>query len=347
MNPDSEGVIVTEHRVVPKTFLYVGFIFLIILVAGVGIFWNIQNTVPITVVPFTQREFGLDGSPSADTNIYGSIIFTAAANEVDPTMNLPYAYAFTMSEGAPVRERTSAMSEYLMTTNNVGYALMTFEKDEQNLDDTLIQPARFEEEHNVFIPLAGVDARHKSGLTVSEDESYYAYEFSEEIPATLADTNIALHNITNGQLEIIAEAAKPQFVGDEEIMYIKVDGVYRHNLISGTTTLVTNQYQELTPTDDFAISRDGATLVLTIPGRNLISVQWFDETGVTNEIGTIINGSETYHTPIVSEDSRMYAVLRRGAINQIEIRFIEGREVLKTISLDQFISDQVRLTDWN
>jgi hypothetical protein len=347
MNPESEGVVITEHRILSKTLVYELIILVAIFVVGLILFLNRPNTSPEPLAPASLQSYGLDTVPVSDTNIYGSIIFAASANETDPALALPYAYVYNESVGSPVREQMTTASEYVISDTEVAYALMTFEKTEQNLDDTLIQPARFEEEYGVFVPLMSVEERIKSDLAVSDNETYYAYTFSEAEPVSFVDTNIAIHNRSTGQLEIVAQAARPHFVGEDEIMYLTTDGVFRQNLVTGTTSLVTNLYHNLTPADDMDISSDGSTLILTIPAQNLISVQWFEESGLTKEIGTIVAEAVTYHTPEISGDNRMYAVVRKGDIDEIEIRFIESSDVLETIPLEVYISDQVRLTDWN
>jgi Tol biopolymer transport system component len=156
----------------------------------------------------------------------------------------------------------------------------------------------------------------------------------------------------------IENAAHPTWSPDgTKLLYTKSDGFYYRELSTGLENrllqIVSNEGKELTTGTMFDLSYDGKTLVLTTSGQGYVDIYDVSEKPLTlNLIGRIVNPEVNYRWPVISPDGKTYAVVTSvidgGNLTnpKVEIRPIDGRNVLVSYGLGNFNPALVFLDDW-
>jgi hypothetical protein len=316
----------------------------IVLLGSASLFWfsGLLFIKDRTIPTESYSGYGLDSSIWTDTNVYGRLFFSARLNESEKDMASSLAYQYDWLEEDHSMISQQSLTEYARTDGGEEFALIPA----TDTSGTLL-PSRYDSELLVYTPLPGVEQPVKRDLSVSNDGIHYAYSFLTEADLnanTIASWSIAVHNRLTGKLVVLPQAKNPTFTPDsQDIVYMKREGIYRDNLDTASTTVVSELYNDMTSNEDYAITSDGNTLVITSLKSGLISIQQRDEVGNTREIGTIIDTSNSYRMPTLSPDGRQYAVVSNNAV---EVRFVDNRMPVKTILLERYQANSVQLSAW-
>ena len=358
MNLLPEGTIVRESRVLSaraKTQIAILFTVLVLLIVGARFVWQgFQASLSKEIV-----SYGLDGELPANSNTIGELYFSAnrAENEfgipiifkynfASDTINAVYAFpAYSYSRG-------TAESDIA-----IGYL-------DNTIDHDGYQPVEINKITKEIKALPNNASLSETDLTFSPDKLHYAYSFrsDEEDNNSLLNWNVAIFSYETGEPVFIPGAAEPEFInGGTDVVYMANDGLYIYNLSSTLTKPLTTMYQNLTIIDDYAISSDSKTLVITVPSLNIISVAKLNQTNLEqefNEIGLIKSENKVYRFPEISPDNNFFAVVVASQENfdvstnsytktSAEIRALNNHKVLQEVNFEYLKPQSIVLEEWN
>lgn len=159
-------------------------------------------------------------------------------------------------------------------------------------------------------------------------------------------------------VEILADGIYPRWSPTgESLLYLAKDGLYTFDLDEKQTSKVIgpNEFDvEITPSTAMDVSVDGKYIVITSQGSGAIITfnvsSWSPLTFW--ESNTIKDPSRFYFNPVISPDGTLYAVVVTDKFNDIfsnprlEIRTIQGNDVLFSKSLNDFDPEKFFIDDW-
>jgi hypothetical protein len=271
------------------------------------------QVIPDTSVPLLTS-YGLDTPIDPDTTPYGTITYTVRTLETAEADAAPYIYRYNLDENNTEPLFTTSMSAALPYTATSSIVIK----------DNTVQ--LYNHDTETFSPLPTVPNVIISDLTLSPDQTRYAYTYREADlaePENLNAYSIAIHTLDSAEVEVVEGGGKPAWVdGGSSLFYLATDGLYSHDFNTAEKANIFNLYSTYTPDDNLAVSPDSTTLILTIPSLHLISVITIDTTDTIKltELGRIVTSSTTYHNPLFTADSLYYVVqAKTGTKEMMEV----------------------------
>lgn len=329
-------------------------VFLSIYIINQGLHYEEEKSLS----SFVPASFGLDEELPKDTNIYGSLNISA---DYVGEENIPQIYTYNFKDKK--FQLIVDIPGYSYSKANDKYGvLISYISDTQDPDG--LQPTRYLYETGLSYLLPGANGYNEQDLTTSPDQTHYAYSYQlspEADPNSIEDTFISLHNYKTGAIITIEKASEPEWLNQgKDMLYMKSDGLYRYNLATKSSSLVSGVYANLSTQVDIGVSTDSSTIVLTSPSAHLIAVfSVVDKENVTvEEPGAIVTPDTRYRDPVVSADGRLYVVMAAkdvaydkasGTYSEInaEIRALNSSDILDTISFPEFTPGSVTLESWD
>ena len=159
-------------------------------------------------------------------------------------------------------------------------------------------------------------------------------------------------------VEILADGIYPRWSPTgETLLYVTKDGLHTFDLNKKEVTKVIGPNElgvEITPSTALDVSMDGKYIIITSQGSGSITTfnvsSWSPLTFW--ESGTIKDPSRFYFNPVISPDGTLYAVVATDKFNnnfinpRLEIRTIQGNNVLFSRSLNDFDPEKFFIDDW-
>jgi len=336
------------HRIKTGLLIFLGIIILG-LGAFTGYYFLINDTQSSNSQNSAPENFGLDVEIE-DKNILGKIYFNGVVSENDS--QLIYSYDInedlvTTYTDVPSHSFAGSIEGYDAL---IAYALETNDPDGY-------QPAALKD--GQLFSVNHENKFNEGSLTFDAQNNYYAYHFQNEVFAEaqnniqLENWSVAIHeNKTGALVTIIEAAAKPIFATrgtDVLLIFMKKSGIYMYNTTTNEQALVSEIYTNLSFLEDFTVNYNNTLLIFTSQQTGLISVQGESlDSDTHNEIGVIVNSGMEYSNPLISPDDNSYAVLasESNANQAIEFRLVQNREVLKTLSLGDYLPGFTSLNLW-
>jgi hypothetical protein len=357
MNPDSEAVILKDSRIISARVKVAITFVCIVLLAILGLAWYYWQGNQ-TISSFDLVTYGLDTVPTADSYPTGQLYFSAAPTTVDQS-TIPQLFKFDFADRNIASVFTEPAYSFAFGNDEFDTAIVYLDNP---ADPDGYQPAWINKMNGESGPLTGVDGFREVDLTLSPDNTFYAFSYRPTDMGDMTDINqwnIAIINYTTKEKIIIENAAEPDFLNDNEgVVYMTTNGLFKYNLNTKTTVPIYTLYQNLEMYDDFDISGDATKIILTIQRLNVISVA----NGVADdeefqEVGAIINVDVRYRSPVLSPDGTFFAVTAAHAIDfdeqtqlyskiYAEIRAIGSSDVIDIVMFDDLVPASVTLESW-
>lgn len=233
----------------------------------------------------------------------------------------------------------------------------------QELTTNFWQPILFDISNQSIKVLPNLRGYNVQDLALSPDKKKYSYSYQSDTVITsdnrvLTDWNIAVHTFDSDELVVLNGAAKATWVEDtNSFVFLQSDGLYRYDIDTGVSTLVSTTHAPYSISDDVAIAPDGQQLLLTKPSLNLISLMRYANSQLI-ETGRIVGIDTGYSSPYFSPDSLFYTVVAstftidtgstepivENVKKRLEIRSTINQKTLKELDLTN--QNKVEITNW-
>lgn len=308
--------------------------------------------------PPSVISYGLEVGNTGDTTLYGALYFTADVREEGDQLYFPKIYSHSFAEDFSTQYNAAVARSYARKDEftDLLVAHVTDSDDPDGID-----VLAFDKGTSEFAYVAAVGGYNEVELTVSPAGNHYAYGFQSEAGTDELDIgnwNIALHSFGEGEVITLQAASQPVFTENgEDLLYMKKDGIYRYNIDAGESYPFSMLYYDFSRADNFTYNSNGSTLIITSPNLHLISVQNVDFESGAVERGAIVTSDTRYKYPVISPDSRFYAVMaakdgdfdaESNTYSKIdaEIRLIDDADFLERVTFDNFVPSTVILQQW-
>lgn len=338
MEPNTDGVIITEKRRIPPQ---VKLIIASVFVLGTGLFgyvWYL-NTVTVTDTPVLLESYGLV-EPVLESDIpSGAVVYLAYIVDDEKTTTGPFVFRQSLSDDTSGTELPITVASYV------------------SLDDgtALISGSDIGSEPNRILRVTestGVVEELPVSISGSVKEMVVNHDTTAVAIVTHDVSNkptLTIYNLSDWSVVTTVPGAKhPAATFDSEAVwwYQTNEGIFRLPVGSDTAILVSDLYTPFTESEEFSVTPDGRTLVMTVPTESLISVQDVRIDGAF-EIGRLVTAGTSYTSPVVSADGQWYAVLANTDNTAVlEFRLLEQAIPVLTKELTDLQSDSIALLRW-
>lgn len=344
-----------------KTILILFIIVLIGAIAYLGNYiysnvWLLQTSESLNPESNVQvRSFGLNEPVLEDLFFDGVLYFTADVKD-DENKFYPQTYTHSFLDSSITQYNTAPSRSFARFDENTDiFISYVTDSDDPDLIDIL----SFNSSSSEYQYIEGNDGFNEVDLAVSPNKEFYAYSYqkAEDIDEILIENwSVALFSFSGGLVTEIEAAAEPLFINDgQDLLYLKTDGIYRYNIATEESVVVSKIYTELSRAEGYAVTSNDRVLIFTSPNLNLISVQKLNSDFKAVEIGSIVSPGTRYRYPVISPDDEYYVVMAAkdkdfgdAGYQRIdaEIRSIMNSQVLDVINFEGFSPTSVLLHQW-
>lgn len=351
MNETNDAVIISDSRYIsPKTARIIISATIMVALAAVVMayvwFWAPTNIF----TPLTS--FGLDAPPPADITLGGHLYLSGGIGDFGQD-----TYALDLVNES-LKEVTTQGANWEFSPIDSSHALLaTVSTAEDNRTEIVVADFASNSYLELNTPV-GFYKRNIDTFTNGQDGLMYTARImseSEAVPFFEPSAwQIVIGAPQTQTFDILNEAFSPVYLEErKEIIFLKADGIYVYNLETKNTYRINSDLTGFNADAEIAVSGDRKKAVLTVPLDNSIIV--FDMQSASaialESVGVIRVPDRHFVSPVVSPDSRLYAVYGFGtngevSQSQVEIRSFENSGTVKEFPLDTFDPFSIRLNAW-
>lgn len=332
--------------------------------------WFFTQDDALVVNP-SELDYGLvsEANTALERDVTGYVyVFGTPVDPTDPAASTSAElFAYDLESGVAQLVPADAPAQALEAEGPVyGFAIGAFTTMDNPAD--ALHPGWIDYREGTITSLDTPSLWYEDTVVVPDisvtDRSYMAYAgMTDNIePGTtewydLSNWQIVVHNPRTNDTRIIDNAAEPQWLNDgADLVYLKEDGIYRYNVATDASELLTNRWQNLSREARMAVAPDSSAFLLTVPNLGAITVYSFSDSlnGVGQEEGIIATDGVVYTDPVFHPNGREYTVLALSnpqpddtfGTAAIEHRSVFDRTLLNSWTLDVDLREGVGLLDW-
>lgn len=316
--------------------------------------------------------YGLDGkSMEGGAGISGTLYFSSWKDGDQVPISI---YSLNLDEADPEfvtpNQNFPRMAVDFVSKNNPSLAYFVMGKP--SIRDNVFRTGIYSYDYAQASGLLELDvspAVSKRELTWSQAAGLLAYtarrggsEGDYDRTINLNEWYIATFNPESGEEFIVEEAGShPHWSPDgTKMLYLREEGLFVYDFTTFSRNLIIGLADDGDGTvggsSMLGLSPDGRYLVWSTPSLQLLTIyeitSW--DTMTINELGRIQTDGTEYYWPVFSPDSNYYVVQAIDAVEgsdervnpRLEFRYVLGREVIKSIPLDEFDFMRAFTDDW-